>query len=113
MTSREYACNTRSGLAFRGNDAYAPIRSAAASTATAREAADPHVEPEPGADYRVLAQTTGPSMLPPDVPACAGRLAIRPAGDIGTFEWQTILAFIGASHEEIADVQNRIRRVWR
>lgn len=32
--------------------------------------------------------------------------------DIGTFEWQTILAFMGASEEEIADVQNRIGRPW-
>jgi hypothetical protein len=28
--------------------------------------------------------------------------------DIGTFEWQTILAFMGASEDEIKDVQMRI-----
>ena len=33
--------------------------------------------------------------------------------DIGTFEWQTILAFLGASEEEIKDVQKRMGRVWR
>ena len=33
--------------------------------------------------------------------------------EIGTFEWQTILAFIGASDEEIKDVQMRIGRPWR
>ena len=33
--------------------------------------------------------------------------------DIGSFEWQTILAFMGASEEEIADVQKRMGRVWR
>jgi hypothetical protein len=33
--------------------------------------------------------------------------------DIGTFEWQTILAFMGASEEEIKDVQKRMGRVWR
>jgi hypothetical protein len=33
--------------------------------------------------------------------------------DIGTFEWQTILAFMGASEEEINDVQMRMGRVWR
>ena len=33
--------------------------------------------------------------------------------DIGTFEWQTILAFMGASEEEIKDVQLRMGRVWR
>jgi len=33
--------------------------------------------------------------------------------DIGMFEWQTILAFIGASEEEIKDVQKRMGRVWR
>jgi hypothetical protein len=34
-------------------------------------------------------------------------------GDIGTFEWQTILAFMGASEEEIKDVQMRMGKVWR
>jgi hypothetical protein len=33
--------------------------------------------------------------------------------DIGTFEWQTILACMGASEAEIADVQKRMGRVWR
>jgi hypothetical protein len=33
--------------------------------------------------------------------------------DIGTFEWRTILAFMGASPDEIADVQKRMVRVWR
>ena len=33
--------------------------------------------------------------------------------DIGTFEWQTILAFMGASEEEIKDVQKRMGRMWR
>ena len=33
--------------------------------------------------------------------------------DIGTFEWQIILAYMGASPEEIADVQERMGRVWR
>jgi hypothetical protein len=33
--------------------------------------------------------------------------------DIGTFEWQTILAFMGASEEEIRDVQMRMGRPWR
>jgi hypothetical protein len=33
--------------------------------------------------------------------------------DIGTFEWQTILTFMGASEEEIRDVQLRMGRVWR
>ena len=33
--------------------------------------------------------------------------------DIGTFEWQTILAYMGASEEEIKDVQKRMGRVWR
>ena len=30
--------------------------------------------------------------------------------DIGRFEWQTILAYMGASEDEIADVQTRMRR---
>jgi hypothetical protein len=33
--------------------------------------------------------------------------------DIGTFEWQTILAYMGASDQEIKDVQKRMGRVWR
>ena len=30
--------------------------------------------------------------------------------DIGRFEWQTILAYMGASEDEIADVQTRMGR---
>jgi hypothetical protein len=33
--------------------------------------------------------------------------------DITKFQWQTILAFMSASGEEIADVQKRMGRVWR
>ena len=33
--------------------------------------------------------------------------------DIGAFEWQTILAYMGASEEEIKDVQMRMGRPWR
>jgi hypothetical protein len=33
--------------------------------------------------------------------------------DITKFEWQTILAFMGASDEEIKDVQMRMGRPWR
>jgi hypothetical protein len=33
--------------------------------------------------------------------------------DIGQFEWQIILAYMGASDEEIKDVQKRMGRVWR
>src|SRR5713101_7038229 len=33
--------------------------------------------------------------------------------DIGKFEWQTILAFMGASDEEIKDVQMRMGRPWQ
>ena len=33
--------------------------------------------------------------------------------EITKFEWQTILAFTGASPEEIKDVQMRMGRVWR
>ena len=33
--------------------------------------------------------------------------------DIGRLEWQTILAFMGASEEETADVVKRMGRVWR
>jgi hypothetical protein len=33
--------------------------------------------------------------------------------DIGAFEWQTILAFMGASEAEIKDVQKRMGRRWR
>jgi len=33
--------------------------------------------------------------------------------DIGKFEWQTILVYMGASDEEIKDVQMRMGRVWR
>ena len=33
--------------------------------------------------------------------------------DIGKFEWQSILAYMGANDEEIRDVQKRMGRVWR
>jgi hypothetical protein len=33
--------------------------------------------------------------------------------DITKFEWETILRYMGASAEEIADVQKRMGRVWR
>jgi hypothetical protein len=33
--------------------------------------------------------------------------------EIGTFEWQIILAFMGASPEEIRDVQMRMGGLWR
>jgi hypothetical protein len=33
--------------------------------------------------------------------------------DIGKFEWQTILAYMGATDEEVRDVQKRMGRVWR
>jgi hypothetical protein len=33
--------------------------------------------------------------------------------DIGKFEWQIILAYMGASDEEIRDVQKRMGRVRR
>jgi hypothetical protein len=33
--------------------------------------------------------------------------------DIGKFEWQTILAYMGADDEEVMDVQKRMGRVWR
>ena len=33
--------------------------------------------------------------------------------DIGAFEWQTILAFMGANDEEVRDVQKRMGRVQR
>ncbi|MGH7396474.1 MAG: hypothetical protein ACRELW_02960 [Candidatus Rokuibacteriota bacterium] len=33
--------------------------------------------------------------------------------EIGRFEWRTILAFMGASGEEIEDVQMRMGRPWR
>lgn len=33
--------------------------------------------------------------------------------DITKFQWATILAFMGASDEEIRDVQMRMGRVWR
>ena len=41
------------------------------------------------------------------------REAVPEPGDITKFEWETILAFMGASPEEIADVQKRMGRVWR
>jgi hypothetical protein len=33
--------------------------------------------------------------------------------EVGSFEWQTILSFMGASDEEIKDVQMRMGRPWR
>jgi hypothetical protein len=33
--------------------------------------------------------------------------------DIGKFEWQTILAYMGANDEAGKDVQKRMGRVWR
>jgi hypothetical protein len=33
--------------------------------------------------------------------------------DITRFQWQTVLAYMGASEEEISDVQKRMERVWR
>ena len=33
--------------------------------------------------------------------------------DITKYQWQTILAFMGASEEEIKDVQKRMGREWR
>lgn len=33
--------------------------------------------------------------------------------DITRFQWQTILAFMGATEDEIKDVQLRMGRVWR
>ena len=33
--------------------------------------------------------------------------------DSGKFEWQTILAYMGASDQEIKDVQMRMGRPWR
>jgi hypothetical protein len=33
--------------------------------------------------------------------------------DIGKFEWQTILAYMGANDEEVRDVQKRMGQVWR
>ena len=43
----------------------------------------------------------------------AGELAIPDPMDITKFQWRTILAFMGASEEEIRDVQLRMGRVWR
>ena len=33
--------------------------------------------------------------------------------DITKFEWEVILAYLGASPEEIADVHARMGRMWR
>lgn len=41
------------------------------------------------------------------------RDAIPDPLDITRFEWETILRFMGASPEEIKDVQLRMGRVWR
>lgn len=48
-----------------------------------------------------------------DVLADVYRDAVPDPMDITKFEWQTILAFMGASPDEIKDVQIRMGRVWR
>ena len=48
-----------------------------------------------------------------DVLADVYRDAIPDPMDITRFEWETILRFMGASSEEIKDVQLRMGRVWR
>jgi hypothetical protein len=48
-----------------------------------------------------------------DVLADLYREAVPEPTDITRFEWQTILAYLGASEEAIADVQARIGRPWR
>jgi hypothetical protein len=48
-----------------------------------------------------------------DVLADLYRDAVPDPMDITRFEWQTILAFMGASEAEIADVQKRMGGVWR
>lgn len=49
--------------------------------------------------------------------ACARRRVPRgragPPQDITKFEWKVILAYLGASPEEIADVQKQMGRMWR
>jgi len=41
------------------------------------------------------------------------RDAVPDPQDITKFEWQAILAFMGATAEEVRDVQVRMGRVWR
>lgn len=40
------------------------------------------------------------------------RDAVPDPQDITKFEWEIILRYLGASPEEIKDVQTRIGRVW-
>jgi len=48
-----------------------------------------------------------------DVLADVYRDEVPDPADITKFEWEIILRFMGASPEEIADVQKRMGRVWR
>ena len=48
-----------------------------------------------------------------DVLADVCREAIPDPMDITKFEWETILRFMGATIEEVKDVQLRMGRVWR
>lgn len=48
-----------------------------------------------------------------DVSADLYRDAVPDPMDITRFEWEAILRYMGASPEEIADVQKRMGRVWR
>jgi hypothetical protein len=48
-----------------------------------------------------------------DVLADVYRDEVPDPADITKFEWEVILRFMGASPEEIADVQKRMGRVWR
>ena len=48
-----------------------------------------------------------------DVLADIYREAIPDPADITRFEWEVILRFLGASPDEIMDVQRRMGRVWR
>lgn len=48
-----------------------------------------------------------------DVLADVYRDEVPDPQDITKFEWETILRFMEASPEEIADVQKRMGRVWR
>ena len=48
-----------------------------------------------------------------DVLADVYRDAVPDPTDITKFEWEVILAYLGASPDESADVQKRMGRVWR
>jgi len=48
-----------------------------------------------------------------DVLADVYRDEVPDPADITKFEWEVILRFMGASPEEIKDVQVRMGRVWR